>query len=163
MKSGFRKGPIIGVIGAADIDEAGASIAEELGYLIALRGGTVICGGLAGVMAAVCKGAKRGAGLTIGILPGQDRDGANPDVDIPIVTGLSHARNLVIVRTADLVIAVRGGYGTLSEIAFALKLDKPVLAIESWDIAAPVIKVKDPQDAVRKAWEILDLPEVSGP
>ncbi|MBN2383066.1 TIGR00725 family protein [bacterium] len=159
MKSEYRQGPYIGVIGAARIDAQGEMLAEELGYAIARRGGIVICGGLGGIMTAVCRGAHRGHGLTIGILPGDDPDQANPYVDIPIVTGLSHARNIIIVRTAQLVIAVRGEYGTLSEIALALKLGRPVLTLESWKLDAPLIRVDSPSEAVDRAWQILGLKE----
>jgi uncharacterized protein (TIGR00725 family) len=99
------------------------------------RGGVVlVCGGLGGAMEAVCKGAKEAGGTTIGILPGSDRSDANPFVDIAIATGLGEARNAIIVRAADAVVAVGGGYGTLSEIALALRCSKRVVGLGSWDI-----------------------------
>jgi hypothetical protein len=119
----------IGIIGAGTCSNEVYQTAEKLGRLIAERGDTLICGGLGGVMEAAAKGAKSKDGTTIGILPGLSAEDANPFIDIPIVTGLSHARNVIIVRSSDILIAVAGKYGTLSEIAIALKLGKPVIGI----------------------------------
>ena len=94
----------------------------------------MVCGGLGGVMEAACRGAKGGGGTTIGILPGTDRAAANPFVDFAIPTGLGEARNALVVRAADALIAVGGAYGTLSEIAFALKAGKPVAGLGTWDV-----------------------------
>lgn len=110
--------------------------AEALGAALAARGCTVVCGGRGGVMAAVCRGAKRAGGTTIGILPGYDRRAANPWVDYAICTGMGEARNAIVVATADVVIAVGGGLGTLSEIALALKLGKRVVSLGSWRLEA---------------------------
>jgi uncharacterized protein (TIGR00725 family) len=98
----------------------------------------LVCGGLGGVMEAACRGAKDAGGTTIGILPGADRAAANPFVDVAIATGLGEARNALVVRAADAAIAVGGGYGTLSEIALALKAGKPVVGIGTWDIRGVV-------------------------
>jgi len=124
-----------------------ARIAEEAGKGIARLGHTLICGGLTGVMEAACKGAKSAGGRTIGILPGYDKSEANPYVDIPIVTGLGYMRNNLVVKNADIVIAIDGKEGTLSEIAFALQMEKPILGINTWDIPG-VVKVKDAQEAI---------------
>lgn len=105
-----------------------------MGRELASRGAVLVCGGLGGVMEAACRGAKGGGGTTIGILPGTDRAAANPFVDFAIPTGLGEARNALVVRAADALIAVGGAYGTLSEIAFALKAGKPVAGLGTWDV-----------------------------
>jgi uncharacterized protein (TIGR00725 family) len=94
----------------------------------------LICGGLGGVMEAACRGAKQTGGTTVGILPGDDRSAANPYVDIVIPTGLGEARNAIVVRSADALIAIGGAYGTLSEIAFALKAGKRVVGLGTWEV-----------------------------
>jgi hypothetical protein len=126
--------------------------AMEVGRLAAMRGAVVLTGGLGGVMEAACKGAKEAGGQTVGILPGVDAADCNPYVDIPVVTGLNHARNIIVVRSSTVLIAVGGQYGTLSEIAFALKLGKPVVGLESWDVGAGIIKAADPAQAVELAF-----------
>lgn len=126
---------IIGVIGAGRCGAETAAVAESVGQEIAGRGAMLVCGGLGGVMEATCRGAKAAGGLTIGILPGDSHRDANPFVDIPIVTGLDHARNVLVVRTAQAVIAVGGAYGTLSEIGLALKLGRPVIGLNTWELA----------------------------
>src|ERR671926_372725 len=113
---------IIGVIGPAEASEAEYRTGEEVGREVARRDGVLVCGGLGGVMEAACRGAKSEGGLTVGIVPGFSIYDANPYVDIPIVTGISHARNVIVVRSSSAIIAIGGSYGTLSEIAFALKL-----------------------------------------
>jgi uncharacterized protein (TIGR00725 family) len=118
-----------------------------VGRELAARGAVVVCGGLGGVMEAACRGAKAGGGRTVGILPGIDRAAANPFVDTAIPTGLGEARNALVVRAADALIAVGGGYGTLSEIALALKAGKPVVGLDSWDIEG-VVAVAEPEAAV---------------
>lgn len=138
---------IIGVIGGSTCPEDIYNIAFEVGKHIAKSGNILICGGLGGVMEAACKGAKSENGLTIGILPGTDKTSANPYVDIPIVTGMDIARNAIIVRSSDGIIAINGEYGTLSELAFAGVLGKPVVCIKSWDIGVG-IKEDDPKKAV---------------
>lgn len=125
---------IVGVIGASRADEGLTRLAEELGEEIASRGAAVVCGGLTGVMEAVCKGARRRGGLTIGIIPSDDRDDANPYVQIPIVTGMGVGRNVMLVKTADVVIAVGGEFGTLSEIGHALNIGRTVVSLRSWDL-----------------------------
>ena len=153
--SGMKNKPYIGIIGASKINSEIEKIAYEVGKEIAKRGGIVICGGLTGVMETACKGAKETGGITIGILPGFDRKEANPYLDFAITTGLFEARNLIIVRTSDVLIAIAKGYGTLSEIAFALKLGKPVIGIGTWNNDLPLIVTKSGQEAVNKAWEII--------
>jgi uncharacterized protein (TIGR00725 family) len=147
----------LAVVGSASCDVETAGLAEELGREIASRGAVLICGGRGGVMEAACRGARSAGGTTVGILPGTDRAQANSYVDIPIVTGLGEARNVFVVRSADAVIAVRGGYGTLSEIALALKLGRPVVGIGTWELRPPgwvypgLTTAATPAEAVEKA------------
>lgn len=136
----------IAVIGGHSCSPDIAKIAQEMGKEIARMGATLICGGLGGVMQAACKGAKSSGGKTIGILPGHDKKEANPYVDIPIVTGLGYMRNNLVVKNSDIVIAIDGKEGTLSEIAFTLQMKKPILGINTWDIPG-IIRVKDAQEA----------------
>jgi len=126
---------IIAVIGGAQCSEEIYELARQVGREIAKAGAVLICGGLFGVMEAACRGAKEAGGMTIGILPGKTKDEANAFVDLPIVTGFNDARNVIIARSADGLIAVDGAYGTLSEMAFALKFGKPVVGLRlSFDI-----------------------------
>lgn len=108
-----------------------------------------MCGGLGGVMEAACRGAKDAGGTTVGILPGTDRAAANPFVDVAVATGLGEARNALVVRAADAVIAIGGGYGTLSEIALALKAGKRVVGLETWDVEG--VEVADAPEAAVEA------------
>lgn len=125
----------VGIIGAGSCDSQTAALAEAVGSQLARQGVGIICGGLGGVMAAACRGAKAAEGMTIGVLPGVDAAAANPWVDIAIATGMGEARNLILVRSAQALIAVGGEYGTLSEIAFALKLGVPIIGLNSWQLA----------------------------
>jgi uncharacterized protein (TIGR00725 family) len=114
------------------------------------RGAVLVCGGLGGVMEAACRGAKEGGGTTLGILPGSDRSAANPYVDVALATGLGEGRNLLIVRAADVLIAVGGGHGTLSEIALALRAGKRVIGLDTWEIEG-VASAASPEAAVAAA------------
>ena len=144
----------IGVVGGQFCTEEEERAAFELGNLLARRGAVIVCGGLGGVMEAACKGAKEAGGTTIGILPGPFRGDANPYVDHPIATDMGQARNAIIVRTSDAVVAVGGEYGTLSEIAMALKMGKKVVALSSWEIASKgmpdekIVRAESPRAAV---------------
>jgi len=122
---------LISVIGASEPSSQIEGLAEQVGEELARRGMTVVCGGLGGVMAAACRGAKSAGGTTIGILPGSDPAEANEWVDIPICTGLSYARNVIVVKTGRAVIAVGGAYGTLSEIGHAVSEGISVIALET--------------------------------
>jgi uncharacterized protein (TIGR00725 family) len=149
--SAVQKRKMIGVIGGNICTSEESKIAEKVGELIAKSGILLICGGMGGVMEAACKGASNAGGLTIGILPSDDINKKNPYIDIPIVTGMGIGRNIIIVRTADALIAINGKYGTLSEISFALQLNKPVFALQPW-LAIPGVKiVKTPEMAVNLA------------
>ena len=147
----------VAVIGSAACDEPAAALAHEVGGEIARRGAVLVCGGRGGVMEAACWGAREAGGLTVGILPGTDRAEANPYVDVPIVTGLGEARNALVVRSADAVIAVSGGYGTLSEIGLALKMGRPVVGLGTWELSqagqpvAGVVRAESPAQAVELA------------
>ncbi len=118
---------------------------------MAERDAVVVCGGLAGVMEAACRGAKQSGGITVGILPGLSRDAANPYVDVAVATGLGEARNALVVRAADVLIAVGGGHGTLSEIALALKAGKRVIGLGTWQIDG-VEAAAEPEAAVAAAF-----------
>jgi len=148
---------IIAVIGNSCCSPEEAKLAENVGELLAQRGATIVCGGLGGVMEAVCRGAKSKGGLTVGILPGQDSSMANPWVDIPVVTGIGEARNFAVVKSAQSVIAIGGGYGTLSEIAYARKSNIPVIGLNTWLLSRngreddSIIRVQSATEAVRKA------------
>jgi uncharacterized protein (TIGR00725 family) len=134
-----------------------AKQAEEIGRLLAAEGAVLVCGGLGGVMESACRGASERGGVSIGILPGRDRAGANPHLSISIPTGMGEMRNALIVRAADAVIAVAGEFGTLSEIAFALKSGVPVVGLGTWELSKqgrPVdafVRATSPLDSVREA------------
>jgi uncharacterized protein (TIGR00725 family) len=141
----------IAVIGGGDCSKDICKLAEQVGERIAKAGAVLVCGGLGGVMEAASKGAKKQGGTTIGILPGIDKSQANPHIDFPIVTGLGEGRNLLVVRNSDAVIALPGEYGTLSEIAFCLKLGKPIIGLSAWDVSEDIIKAQNPEEAVKIA------------
>jgi uncharacterized protein (TIGR00725 family) len=128
----------IAVCGAGSADAETTARAERVGQAIAEEQARLVCGGLGGVMSAACRGAKKVGGLTIGILPGRVVTDANQWVDLPVATGLAEGRNLLIIYNADGVIALRGGAGTLSEIALALKTGKPVVDMGQWGVMGMV-------------------------
>jgi uncharacterized protein (TIGR00725 family) len=156
-----RPVPYIAVIGPgrdASVDELAA--AEAAGAAIANAGATLVCGGLGGVMEAACRGARSRGGLTVGLLPGTDREDANGWVVLALPTGLGEGRNALIVRAADAVVAIGGGWGTLSEIAFALRAGVPVLGVGTWEPARggePVAGVRAVDDASTAVAEALRL------
>jgi uncharacterized protein (TIGR00725 family) len=139
--------PYVAVVGPGDASPEELHTAEEVGAGLAAAGAVVVTGGLGGVMEAACRGARSRRGRTLGILPGEDRDAANGWVDIAIATGLGELRNGLVVRAADAVVAVGGGHGTLSEIALALKLGRPVVGIGTWEVHG-VEHVSTPEDAL---------------
>jgi len=151
----------ISVIGEGKCDQKTYQTAYDVGQLIAERGAVLVCGGLGGVMEAACKGAKSQNGLTVGILPSEDRKWVNPYVDVAIPTGLGEARNALVARCADAVVAIGGQFGTLSEIALALKMGKPVVGIETWELIKNQITDRSimvagkPQEAVAAVFRIL--------
>src|SRR5881227_2676868 len=143
-------GSYVAVVGPGEAEPDEIAAAERVGAELARRGAVVVCGGLGGVMEAACRGAKEAGGTTVGILPGSDRGAANPFVDVALPTGLGEARNALVVRAADVLIAVGGAYGTLSEIALALKGGKRVVGLRSWDIDGVEV-AETPEDAVAGA------------
>ncbi|HYR63766.1 MAG TPA: TIGR00725 family protein [Actinomycetota bacterium] len=149
----------LAVIGPSRATPAVEAAAFEVGALVAASGAILVCGGGGGAMEAACRGAKSAGGVTVGILPGATRADANPSVDIALPTGMGEARNTLVVRAADAVIAVGGGVGTLSEIGLALKMGKPVVGLGTWEVAPPpgetplatVRRAGTPDEAVRAA------------
>jgi hypothetical protein len=147
----------VAVVGAGRCSAHVAALAEAVGRELAQRGAVLVCGGLGGVMEAACRGAKGAGGLTVGILPGTSRRDANPYVDLPIVTGMGEARNVLVVQSSQAVIAVSGEYGTLSEIAHALKLGIPVVGLSTWQLAKDgqerqaIVRAQTAREAVEKA------------
>jgi uncharacterized protein (TIGR00725 family) len=145
--------PIIAVIGGGTCTNQETMLAEQTGALLARQGAVVVCGGLGGVMEAAAKGAKAHGGLTVGILPGDDPRAANAFIDVPLATGLGEMRNLLVVRAAHALIAIGGGVGTLSEIALAQRIGKPVVGLhDSFRNAVDMPRVQDAQAAV--AWAL---------
>ena len=148
---------VVAVIGNAACSVEEAKLAQEIGEQLASRGATVVCGGLGGAMEAVCRGAKLKGGLTVGILPGNDPEMANPWVDVAIATGVGQGRNAMIVQSAQAVIAIGGRYGTLSEIGLALKRGIPVVGLNTWVLSRggkeddTIIRARNVADAVDKA------------
>ena len=149
---------IIAVIGESDARPHIAELAEEVGHELARRKIDLVCGGMGGIMEAACRGAKSAGGRTIAILAGSDPLRSNDYIDIPILTGLGYARNVIVVKTGMAVIAVGGAYGALSEIGHALAEDIPVIGLETWSLTrsgespdTSIITATDPTDAVEKA------------
>lgn len=139
----------VAVVGAGEYEENRCNLAREMGRKIAENGHVLITGGLGGVMEASSQGAKEAGGVTVGILPGE-KETANPFVTVAIGTGVGHGRNAIIVRSADVVIALPGIYGTLSEIALALKMDKKVIDLGDWNIDG-MLKAESPEEAMQLA------------
>jgi uncharacterized protein (TIGR00725 family) len=151
----------IAVIGGSEASPEVLTEAEAVGRGLASAGAILVCGGLDGVMAAACRGARSAGGRTVGILPGLDRAAANQWVDVVIATGLGEARNLLVVSSADAVIAIGGEYGTLSEIALALRAGIPVIGLGTWFLARPdggedqgIVPAANPTVAVAMAMEL---------
>ena len=149
-----NKKKFIAVIGGKQPSKEEAKMAEEVGRELAKRGVALVCGGLGGVMEAACRGAQSEGGVTIGILPGENRQAANPYVQIPIVTGMGYARNVAVVKSAQAVIAIGGSYGTLTEISHALQSGIPVIGLNTWSLSRngqldkSITPVQNPIEAV---------------
>ena len=158
----MKRAPRIGVMGPGSATDEEYAMAREVGRLIAEKGGVLICGGRGGAMEAASRGAAEAGGTVIGILPGFSESEANPYVTVPVITGMSHARNSINVWTSQAVIAVSGAYGTLSEIALALKCGRPVVALDSWRLDRigcddPLFHIADsPQQAVDTAFRLIE-------
>src|SRR4029453_9047500 len=153
--------PHVAVVGGGAAEPRIAALAEGVGRLLGRSGAVVVCGGLGGVMEAACRGAKSAGGMTGGILPGLHRRDAHTWVDVAIPTGLGEARNALVVRAADVLIAIGGEYGTLSEIALALKAGTPVVGLHTWELAKAgslvhaIVETETPKEAVRAALEAI--------
>ena len=143
----------VAVVGSGDASDTLYEKAREVGRLVAVRGGVVVCGGLLGVMEAAARGVKEAGGTAIGVLPDEDRGRANEYLSYSVATGMGQARNLAVVCSADVVVAVGGEHGTLSEIGLALKLGRPVVALESWDLGGHVMVAASSEEAVERAFE----------
>jgi hypothetical protein len=141
----------LGVIGAAVADAEIISLAREVGALAAGRGWVVLCGGMGGVMEAVSEGAAERGGLVVGILPGPSRSEANPYLGVALPTNMGHGRNVLIAQASDVIIAIGGGYGTLSEMALGLKMGKPVVSLRSWRPDGGVLTAETAAEAVAEA------------
>lgn len=152
----------VSVIGGGTVSETAASRAEAVGRELGTRGHTVVCGGRGGTMAAVCRGANAAGGTTIGILPGEHREGANEFVDIAIATGLGHARNALVPLNGDAVIALTGGVGTLSEIGFAGIYDRPIVGLETHDMSDLETDLGLDLETVETPAEAVDVIEATG-
>ncbi len=143
---------LIAVLGGRTCDAITYQIAYEVGKGIAERQAVLICGGRGGVMEAACKGASEAGGLTIGILPGSDKEEANPWVRVAIPTGIGVARNAILVRACDAAIAIGGNYGTLSEIAYCLQFGIPICSLNSWQNIPGLVICDDTQQALNFAF-----------
>lgn len=147
----------VAVSGGGDAGEVACRLAEEVGRELARRGAVVVTGGLGGAMEAASRGAKAEGGTTLGILPTHERTDANQWVDVAVPTGLGEGRNALVVRAADVVVAVAGEFGTLSEIALALRLGTPVVGLETWELARggrpvdAIVVATTPADAAERA------------
>jgi uncharacterized protein (TIGR00725 family) len=143
----------VAVVGGGHADDDECDLAARIGRALAEAGAVVVCGGLGGVMEAACRGARDGGGVSIGILPGGERSGANSFVDVAVPTGMGEGRNVLVVRCADAVVAVGGEYGTLSEVALALQAGIPVVGLDTWQLAkggrpvGAVIEATSPEEA----------------
>lgn len=151
------RGPFIGLVGAGTCSPEIAEMASEVGREIARKGAVLVCGGLTGVMEAGARGAKEIGGVTLGVLPGPNKSDANEFIDFPIATDMGQARNAIIVHTADVLISVAGEYGTLSEIAMALKIGKGVVALAPRFPIPGVLVVQTPVEAVHEALTLAEL------
>lgn len=148
--SELRKKLRIGVIGGSSPDQESFSLALKIGQLIAKKGAILICGGLSGIMEASARGAQQAGGLTVGILPGNSPSDANPHIDIAIATGLGYTRNSLVALNSDVIIAVDGQYGTLTEIAYGCIYGKKIIGLGTWDIKG-VIRAQTAEEAVELA------------
>lgn len=158
--SSSEQPPYVAVCGGGTFEQEGAAHAREVGAALAREGAIVMCGGGGGVMEAVCEGARSELGMTIGFLPGDDRSQANGFVDIALPTGMGEMRNMLLVRASDVVIAISGEFGTLSEVAYALRLGIPVVGLNTWElrkrgeVSKAITTADSPEEAVRIALQL---------
>ena len=144
----------VAVVGSGEATGKLYEQAREVGRLVSGKGGIVVCGGLSGVMEAAARGATEAGGTAIGILPDEDREKANPYLSNSVATGMGHARNLAVVCSGDVVVAVGGEYGTLSEIGLALKVGRPVVSLMSWELPGHVTVASSPEEAAEAAFAV---------
>jgi hypothetical protein len=159
--------PYVAVIGASNATEWELATAERVGRLLADAGCVLVCGGLGGVMDAAARGSAAGGGISIGILPGDDRVDASRHLTVAIASGFGEARNAIVARSSDAVVAVGGEFGTLSEIALALKMGKPVVGVGTWELGRddlavdPIVRVETPEEAMEQLRRL--LPQMAAP
>lgn len=159
----MKRDVYIAVVGPSAATPAEHQLGEEVGRLIAEAGAVLVCGGLGGLMEAAASGCAKAGGRSVGVLPGNTREEANPYLTVSVATGMGEARNAIVVRTADAVIAVAGEFGTLSEIALALKMGKPVVGLGTWELAKggrpveAIVRAESPTDAVSTALRLIEL------
>ncbi|MFQ5454563.1 MAG: TIGR00725 family protein [Candidatus Zixiibacteriota bacterium] len=146
--------PIIAVVGAGKCSKKLKDMAAEVGHYVAENGGVIVCGGLGGIMEGAARGAKEAGGITIGILPTTNKEDANEYIDYIIPTGFGEARNIMVVRTADVVIAFPGKYGTLSEMAFTLQAQKPLISVNAWKLGDDITQTNSPVEAAKMALKL---------
>ncbi len=147
--------PVIAIVGAGKCSKKLRDQAAEVGRYVAEHGGIVVCGGLGGIMEGAARGAKEGGGMTIGILPTDNPDDANEFIDLVIPTGFGEARNIMVVRTADAVVAFPGKYGTLSEMAFALHAGKPLVAVNAWRLGDEINQAETAEEAAELVMKLV--------
>jgi uncharacterized protein (TIGR00725 family) len=151
----------VAVVGPSAGTPAELALGEEIGRLIGRAGAVLVCGGMGGVMEAAASGCAEAGGKSVGVLPGDSRLDANPYLTVAVATGMGEGRYVVVVRTADVVIAVHGEFGTLSEIALALKIGKPVVGLGTWELGRgglpvdAIVQAEDPEAAVEKALALI--------
>lgn len=149
-----KRKPVIAVIGAGKCSKKLKDMAADVGRYIAENGGVLVCGGLGGTMEGAARGAKEAGGTTIGIIPTDNKSDANEFIDYVIATGIGHARNILVVNSADAIVALPGKYGTLSEMAFALNSEKPIVSVSAWKLGDEIRQVEDPIEAAKIALEM---------
>ena len=154
MSDNTDRKPVIAVIGAGKCSRKLRDMAAEIGRYVAENGGVVLCGGLGGVMEGAARGAKEAGGTTIGIIPSENKADANQFIDYVIPTGFGQARNVLVVRAADAIVALPGKFGTLSEMAFALVLGKPIVSVQAWKLGEEILQVEDPIEAAKIAMDL---------
>jgi uncharacterized protein (TIGR00725 family) len=151
---GVERKPVIAIVGAGKCSKKLRDKAAVVARHVVKGGGVVICGGMGGIMEGAARGAWEGGGISVGVLPTEDKNDANKFITIPLPTGFGEARNLIVIRAADAVVAFPGKYGTLSEMAFALKIGKPLISISAWKLGDAIIEIDDAQQAAEKALEL---------
>ena len=154
MSNSTDRKPVIAVIGAGKCSKKLRDMAADIGRYVAENGGVVLCGGLGGIMEGAARGAKEAGGTTIGIIPSENKADANQFIDYVIPTGFGQARNVLVVRAADAIVALPGKFGTLSEMAFALVSGKPIVSVQAWKLGEEILQVEDPIEAAKIAMDL---------